>query len=110
MIFARQPMINKIDCATINLSEMAKNVRAKIVGVDSRGHGADVALRLAELGFVAGENVRIVAKGFFPGGPIAVRIGGSTFALRRFEAALISVSPVAQIATQSMRSVEFEAS
>jgi ferrous iron transport protein A len=110
MIFFRQPIVDNPDCATINLNQMGKNVRAKIIGIDSRGHGADVALRLAELGFVAGENVRIVAKGFFAGGPIAVRIGGSTFALRSFEAAMISVAPNAQIATQSTRSVELEAS
>ena len=49
-----------------------------------------------ELGFVAGESVRVMAKGFFSGEPIAVRVGGdnsgTTFALRKFEAALISVS------------------
>ena len=47
--------------------------------------------RLMEIGFIPGEPVQVLHKGFFGGEPIAVRIGHSTFALRRFEAALISV-------------------
>ena len=47
--------------------------------------------RLMEIGFIPGEPFQILHKGFFGGEPIAVRIGHSTFALRRFEAALISV-------------------
>ena len=48
--------------------------------------------RLRELGFLPGERVRVVAKGFPAGDPIAVRIGHATFALRRFEADLIEVT------------------
>lgn len=46
----------------------------------------DVGLRLIELGFIEGEALRVVAHGFPGGEPIAVRIGSTTFALRRFEA------------------------
>ena len=49
--------------------------------------------RLKELGFLPGEAIRVVAKGFPSGDPIAVRIGGATFALRRFEAQLVAVAP-----------------
>lgn len=49
--------------------------------------------RLMEIGFIPGEPLQVLHKGFFGGEPIAVRIGQSTFALRRFEAALISVIP-----------------
>ena len=46
--------------------------------------------RLAEIGFLPGEPVRVVARA--PGDePIAVRLGRSTFALRRFEAAFVQV-------------------
>ncbi|MET3106523.1 ferrous iron transport protein A [Oxalobacteraceae bacterium GrIS 2.11] len=51
----------------------------------------NLARRLMEIGFIPGEPLEILHKGFFGGEPIAVRIGHSTFALRRFEAALISV-------------------
>jgi ferrous iron transport protein A len=49
--------------------------------------------RLAELGFLPGERLRIVARGFLGREPIAVRIGTGTFALRLFEAACIRVRP-----------------
>jgi ferrous iron transport protein A len=55
--------------------------------------GVDVARRLMELGFVPGEQVRVLKRGMPGGDPIAVKVGQSTFALRRFEAALISIKP-----------------
>ena len=55
--------------------------------------GVDVSRRLMELGFVPGERIRVLKRGMPGGDPIAVRVGQSTFALRRFEAALISIQP-----------------
>ncbi|WP_423679567.1 MULTISPECIES: FeoA family protein [unclassified Undibacterium] len=52
----------------------------------------DITRRLKELGFVHGEKIKILHKGYFGGEPIAVRVGESTFALRNFEASLIGVS------------------
>lgn len=49
--------------------------------------------RLAELGFLPGETVRIVARGWLRRSPVAVRVGQSTFALRAHEAALLRVHP-----------------
>jgi ferrous iron transport protein A len=57
-----------------------------------RDGGIDVSRRLMELGFVPGERIRMLKRGL-PGGPLAVKVGQSTFALRRFEAALISIQP-----------------
>jgi ferrous iron transport protein A len=50
------------------------------------GHDQRLVLRLLEIGFVPGEQVRVVALG--PGGrePLAVRVAGALFALRRHEA------------------------
>ncbi|MCS0592149.1 ferrous iron transport protein A [Massilia norwichensis] len=59
---------------------------------DHGGDGADVSRRLMELGFVPGERIRMLKRGL-PGGPVAVKVGQSTFALRRFEAALVSIQP-----------------
>ncbi len=53
----------------------------------------DLVLRLLELGFVPGERVRIVAEGMPGKEPLAVRIGHTTFALRRHEASFILVTP-----------------
>ena len=83
----------------ITLDQLAKNSRAIITHVDTRSEGAEVSLRLMELGFVAGETVKVMAKGFFANAPMAVRVGGTTFALRKFEAALISVSLLEVLAT-----------
>ncbi|MBJ7311592.1 ferrous iron transport protein A [Rugamonas sp. CCM 8940] len=57
------------------------------------GDGADLARRLMELGFVPGEKIRMLKRGMPGGEPLAIKVGNSTFALRRFEAALISLQP-----------------
>ncbi len=48
---------------------------------------------LAEIGFLPGESVRVIARGAPGGDPLVVRIGDSTFALRRAEAACVRVLP-----------------
>lgn len=46
---------------------------------------------LAEIGFIDGERVMLMARGAICGDPLVVRIGLSTFALRRAEAACVQV-------------------
>jgi ferrous iron transport protein A len=46
---------------------------------------------LEEIGFLPGEQVELMARGAFGGDPLVVRVGLSTFALRRAEAACIVV-------------------
>lgn len=48
---------------------------------------------LEEIGFIPGEHVELMAKGFPGGDPLVVRVGQSTFALRQTEAACIEVTP-----------------
>ena len=91
-------MLSRSPSATLTLDQL--NVGdAGLVGaiqqMTSAMTHADPQLtrRLMEIGFIPGEPFQILHKGFFGGEPIAVRIGHSTFALRRFEAALISVCP-----------------
>ncbi len=78
---------------TNTLDQLAIGASALVDSIASIKDGSDfdVALRLKELGFVQGEKVKILHKGYFGGEPIAVRIGQSTFALRKFEAALIGI-------------------
>ena len=81
--------------ATVALSELPLNVPAQVVGLRPPGDTAEakeLALRLLEIGFMAGEPVRVIAQGHPGREPIAVRIGGSTFALRRFEAEQVLVA------------------
>lgn len=50
-----------------------------------------IRMRLLELGFAAGEKVRVIAESFPHRDPMAVRLGNTTFALRRHEAAMIHI-------------------
>lgn len=47
---------------------------------------------LEEIGFIAGEQVMLMARGLPGGDPLVVRIGQSTFALRQAEAACVRVT------------------
>ncbi len=53
----------------------------------------DWEIWLAEIGFLPGERVRVIARGAPGGDPLVVRIGDSTFALRKAEAACVQVVP-----------------
>lgn len=60
--------------------------------IDSgRDASQSLVTRLRDLGFVPGARCEVVARMWLGGDPIAVRIGGSTFALRRAEAAAVRV-------------------
>ena len=53
--------------------------------------GAVLLARLRDLGFIAGARCEVIARMWLGGDPLVVRIGGSTFALRRAEAAAVHV-------------------
>jgi ferrous iron transport protein A len=78
----------------MRLSELNRGRSATICGVDDVTQPDPIAGRLRELGFVRGEPVRIVAQGPFGGDPLLVQIGFTQFALRRSEAARVTVEPV----------------
>ena len=81
--------------AVLHLDQLPNNQWATVLDV-ARPESADdreLVLRLTEIGFVPGEAVRIVASGLPGREPLAVRLGHTTFALRRHEAALIHVTP-----------------
>lgn len=78
----------------VRLSDLGKGATARVLSVATdSGAPPEVGRRLAELGFLPGEKLRIVARGLLGREPIAVRIGTGTFALRLFEAACIRVCP-----------------
>ena len=90
----------------LNLSDLPIGVVAEVIGVrlqaadeaTATAEDQDILLRLIEIGFVPGEQVRVIAHGYPGREPVAVRIGGTTFALRRFEADLIQVQALGAIA------------
>jgi ferrous iron transport protein A len=62
----------------------------QVAGLDGDQASA-LMTRLRDLGFFAGARCKVVAR-MWPGGdPIAVRVGGSTFALRRAEASAVQL-------------------
>ena len=73
-------LLKKGDCATVT-------GLATVLGDEQIA----MRMRLLELGFAPGEQIRVIAQAFPRGDPIAVRIGNTTFALRRQEAAMVHV-------------------
>ncbi|GMU42876.1 MAG: ferrous iron transport protein A [Xanthomonadales bacterium] len=84
--------------APVSLASLHRGQRARVVEVrlpqGIHGHDTNLVLRLLEIGFVPDERVRIVAHGPGGGEPLAVRVGGTMFALRRHEAEHILVQPL----------------
>lgn len=80
-----------------SLCELERNRTAVIARIASPAtpEQRQLVLRLIEIGFLPGEKVRVVAHGRPGFEPIAVRLGHTTFALRRHEAALIQLEPSA---------------
>src|SRR3954470_7206945 len=64
--------------------------QAGLPGADAEGRDALFA-RLRDIGFHPGARCEVIARNWLFGGPVAVRIGGSTFALRRVEAEAVRI-------------------
>jgi Fe2+ transport system protein FeoA len=87
--------------AAVSLASLrvgARGVVQQVIEDDStlgEETGATIVMRLIEIGFVPGERFEVIAESRPSGDPLAVRIGGTCFALRRREAAavLVSVTP-----------------
>ncbi|GAA0621932.1 FeoA family protein [Brevundimonas kwangchunensis] len=79
----------------LKLSEARKGARGVIVQVGDHGHHIDHAVelerRLLELGFVEGARVELLHEGLFGRDPIAMKVDDMRVALRRHEAASISI-------------------
>lgn len=83
------------------LGQLSLGERATIMAVVEDGESlgdaqaSTIARRLLELGFVPGVQVEVIARMWPSYDPIAVRVGGSSFALRRQEANAIRVRRLA---------------
>ena len=75
--------------------------RLTVLRVEAPAQAPEWERWLEEIGFIVGEQVRLMAKAVPGGDPMVVRVGQSTFALRRAEAACISVVPVDAFAASS---------
>ncbi|MHC1479178.1 FeoA family protein [Frateuria aurantia] len=78
----------------MRLSELPKGITAVVSRVDD-AHPADpIAQRLRDLGFVAGEPIKVVGNGPLGADPLLIQIGYTRFALRRSEAQRVSVEEI----------------
>ncbi len=75
----------------MKLSELPVSAAATVVSVADAIEGDAIGRRLRELGFVSGEPVKVVGRAPLGGDPLLVQIGFTRFALRRSEAARVTV-------------------
>jgi ferrous iron transport protein A len=73
----------------MRLSELKRRKTAIVDAVEDTVANDPIARRLRELGFVAGEDVEMVAAGPLGAEPLLVQVGFTRFALRRSEAARV---------------------
>ncbi len=92
------PLLASVEQSAVSLAALHKGAHGTVSSVREDGAalgdeaGGTVVMRLIVLGFVPGESFEIIAESRPGGDPIAVRVGGSCFALRRREAAAALVS------------------
>lgn len=70
----------------VRLSDLPRYTTATVQRVEAAYSNDAIAQRLADLGFVPGESVRLTASGPVGQDPVLVQIGFTRFALRRTEA------------------------
>ena len=82
-------LISNMSAHFVTLTDLPLNAAAQVEAVQDLHANDVIARRLRELGFVAGEEVRIVARGPLGAEPLLVQVGFTRFALRRAEAARV---------------------
>ncbi len=76
----------------MNLEEILPGIRARVSRIINTGNQPeDIRGQLEDIGFLPGEQVEVLRKGLLGQGPILIRVGSSTFALRESEARMVEV-------------------
>lgn len=73
------------------LDQAATGQACRVVAVQAPEGMPDWGRWLAEIGFLPGESVMVTTRSVWGGDPLVVRVGQSSFALRRAEAACVEV-------------------
>ena len=79
----------------MKLTDLPASTPALVTGVIDIHDGDLISNRLRELGFVDGEEVKVVGRGPIGADPLLIQIGFTRFALRRSEAARVMVEKAA---------------
>lgn len=77
--------------AAMTLDQLEAGRPAVVLDVSCPPGHAEWRQQLADIGFVPGEPVQVLRRAAIGGDPMVVRIGASTFALRRAEAACVGI-------------------
>jgi ferrous iron transport protein A len=85
----RLALLNCLLMTLLTLDLTALGTRHVVSDVVAPPGAPEWAHRLEEIGFIRGEQVAVMARGAIGGDPLVVRVGQSTFALRRAEAACV---------------------
>jgi ferrous iron transport protein A len=75
----------------MTLDQLSNNVTKRVKRVESLPELPEISYQLEEIGFIPGEKVTILRRNLMGGDPLMVRVGLSTFALRKKEASLIEL-------------------
>ena len=78
----------------VALTNLPTGKTARVVAFSNDPSDESMIDRLREIGFSEGLEVEFLHKSLTQKGPIAIRVGGATIALRRPEANLVKVSLV----------------
>jgi ferrous iron transport protein A len=84
--------INTVDQPVTTLDRLPVGEARIVHDVRAPADAPEWVQWLEEIGFIAGERVTLMARGMPGGDPLVVRVGLSTFALRRAEAACVHVA------------------
>lgn len=89
------PHVALANTGTLGLNECRKGAQVRIVELQAQSlfgtQDERVTLRLKELGFLPGAQLKVIGFGLLGSDPLAVQVNGTKFALRRAEAAKIRV-------------------
>jgi ferrous iron transport protein A len=100
----------RVDCVDLDNGTSGATLDCALIGdaltvydVQAPQAAPEWARWLEEIGFIFGERVMLMARGLPGGDPLVVRIGQSTFALRRAEAACVRVGAAAVARVEGSR-------
>jgi ferrous iron transport protein A len=80
-----------LSCSTLDRAAIGEALA--VLRVEAPAESPEWGRWLEEIGFLPGERVCLMTRAIPGGDPMVVRVGQSTFALRRAEAACIGVLP-----------------
>jgi len=66
----------------------------RVTGIHVPEGAPQIKGQLEDIGFLPGEPVEVLRKGLLGKGPYLIRVGSSTFALRKSEACMITVEQI----------------